>query len=1051
MKRLFIILMTMMLTTLGRSQGVKPLPSLHVEGRWLVDTHGNHVVLHGVMDTPNMYFNGWRWGSPWDGSNTGYNTTGATKCKNYFEKLFAGMEESKCTVFRLHMDPAWTNDPSDSYKYAGSEGQASDASGEADIKKFNPNRLKTYLKSVYFPLAQKAMNHGMYVVIRPPGVCPHNIQVGDYYNQYLMTVWDIFSQNDSIRKYAGQISIELANEPVNLRNADGQDDAKALHDFFQPIVDKIRANGFTGIIWVPGTGYQSNYRSYASWPIEGYNIGYAVHDYPGWYNSSDDNPGITNKRNSFHDAVPVVDTNPILISEVDWSPIKEPKEVDHYNEMGQPTYKNLGTWATASTSKWGKAYKAMLDYFGNISMTLTSTGDYFDIDTLLNKKKVVASFDGNPEACAKACMDWYADFYTKDWAHADFKNFVVSDLGNGTYRNPIIAADFPDPDVIRVDDTYYMVSSTTNCYPEATVVKSHDLVNWEYCDGRESRKIVENVAGEQSDATHQKALFDTPDGEWWTIIQEDHGVLGRMPSLQPVKWVDGSPVVGNNGEPYAIYSKPNVGSSYPRNPLPTNDNFRSYPLGMQWQWNHNPDDGAWTLFERPGWLRMKTGTVTERLTQACNILTQRIFAYTDKASLGTVCIDASHLQEGDRAGICILQEPYAMIAVEVKDGQHRIVCGEQAKTVGMTDVVYLRASVNCADGKTQFCYSLDNKTFTPLGEQTLPDSNLTTAGARFGLFCYATKEHEERGYADFDWFSTEDSYDEASYYPADFTGYNEDMLTAEKIELSVTQPEVMIGNSIILQMTATFRDGHTENVASQTLYEMVDNDCIMIQNGRLYGLKEGEAQVKAVYTDPMGHELEAQFNVRSTFFPFGAQHIKTDFFGNGTYTEKTHTFRPGQWGQMGWEYPSGIDMSDYKYLVIKLSATSSSSHLNIFTENSIWSPCYSTADFGTKTQIVVNLQTAKYTSDGNKKGQQLDTKNIRIVAFWGNGSQDIKVKDMYLTNNADYSPNGIDAVRLMPVGGDGRVYDLQGRRVNSGALEKGVYIKDGKKIMIMHN
>ena len=227
---------------------------------------------------------------------------------------------------------------------------------------------------------------------------------------------------------------------------------------------------------------------------------------------------------------------------------------------------------------------------------------------------------------------------------------------------------------------------------------------------------------------------------------------------------------------------------------------------MQWQWNHNPDDGAWTLFERPGWLRMKTGTVTERLTQACNILTQRIFAYTDKASLGTVCIDASHLQEGDQAGICILQEPYAMIAVEVKDGQHRIVCGEQAKTVGMTDVVYLRASVNCADGKTQFCYSLDNKTFTPLGEQTLPDSNLTTAGARFGLFCYATKEHEERGYADFDWFSTEDSYDEASYYPADFTGYSEDMLTAEKIELSVTQPEVMIGNSIILQMTATFRE-----------------------------------------------------------------------------------------------------------------------------------------------------------------------------------------------------------------------------------------------------
>ena len=57
------------------------------------------------------------------------------------------------------------------------------------------------------------------------------------------------------------------------------------------------------------------------------------------------------------------------------------------------------------------------------------------------------------------------------------------------------------------------------------------------------------------------------------------------------------------------------------------------------------------------------------------------------------------------------------------------------------------------------------------------------------------------------------------------------------------------------------------------------------------------------------------------------------------------------------------------------------------------------------------------------------------------------MKDIYLTNNSDYSPNSIETVRLMPVG-DGRVYDLQGRRVNSGALEKGVYIKDGKKIMI---
>ena len=100
-------------------------------------------------------------------------------------------------------------------------------------------------------------------------------------------VWFFVTKNDSILRYAGQISLELANEPVNVKNAQGQDDPRALHDFFQPIVDKIRANGFTGIIWIPGAGWQSSYADYASYPIEGYNIGYAVHDYDGWYGCED--------------------------------------------------------------------------------------------------------------------------------------------------------------------------------------------------------------------------------------------------------------------------------------------------------------------------------------------------------------------------------------------------------------------------------------------------------------------------------------------------------------------------------------------------------------------------------------------------------------------------------------------------------------------------------------------------------------------------------------------------------------------------------------------
>ncbi|MBQ8712713.1 MAG: cellulase family glycosylhydrolase [Prevotella sp.] len=424
MKRKLILVLAafLMAATVG-AQGVKPLPTLHVEGKWLVDAHGNHVVLHGVMDTPNMYFNGWRWGAPWTGVN--YDSNGVSKCLAYFEKMFTALEKCKCTIFRLHLDPAWTND--DNYNYAIAANQPAGCEGEANIRHFNPARLRTFLRTLYFPLARMAMKHGMYVVMRPPGVCPgdlnssspKNLKVGDYYQQYLLEVWDIVTKNDSIMKYPGQISLELANEPINIKTATGAASSRALHDYFQPVVNKIRDNGFTGIIWVPGTGYQSNYRDYKTFPIEGYNIGYAVHDYPGWYNSSDDNPGATNKINSFHNAVPVVDTNPIFISEVDWSPLKQPLEVDHYNEFGQPSYKNLGTWATASTSKWGKAFKAMLDKFGNISMTLTHPHDFLDLDELYNNNKVVTAFGGNPEACAQACMEWYAEYYKVDWPHSD--------------------------------------------------------------------------------------------------------------------------------------------------------------------------------------------------------------------------------------------------------------------------------------------------------------------------------------------------------------------------------------------------------------------------------------------------------------------------------------------------------------------------------------------------------------------------------------------------------------------------------------------------------
>ena len=414
------------------AQGVKPLPTLHVEGRWLVDKHGNQVVLHGVMDTPSNYFNGGRWeGSKARGWWDHYNETGRVNCLNYFEKLFAGMEQAKCNVFRLHMDPAWTNDDNitatgftknSENKTVDPNGQVVD--GEANISHFSETLYRHWLPTLYLELAKKAMNHGLYVVVRPPGVCPHDLKVGDYYNQYLMLIWDIFSQNEYVKQHAGQISIELANEPVSVKNAQNQDDPKALHDFFQPIVDKIRSNGFTGIIWVPGTGWQANYTSYAQYPITGNNIGYAVHDYNGWYGCDDKNlsasdvPAATQRKiEQFHNQVPVVSTNPVMITEIDWSPFKP--GTGHYNEHGDWVESNYGTWATGRTSVWGNITKGVYDYFGNVSMTLSGTGCLLDIDNLIKTGQASPAFDGLEEACGKACMDWYAEYYNVNWPHAD--------------------------------------------------------------------------------------------------------------------------------------------------------------------------------------------------------------------------------------------------------------------------------------------------------------------------------------------------------------------------------------------------------------------------------------------------------------------------------------------------------------------------------------------------------------------------------------------------------------------------------------------------------
>lgn len=1225
-KRFCFCAVALMLGLAGWAQGVKPLPSIHQEGKWLVDTYGNHVVLHGVMDTPSMWFNDNRWGG-------GYNATGAKNCVAYFEKILTGLEQAKCNVFRLHLDPAWTNDNSVTASgfTKNSEGKTIDpigqeVGGEADISHFNSKRLATFMESVYMPIMQKAMNHGMYVVVRPPGVCPGEIRVDGYYQKYLLEVWDYVSKQEFIKSYAGQISIELANEPVSVKNAAGNSDEKALHDFFQPIVEKIRENGFKGIIWIPGSGWQANYADYKKYPITGDNIGYAVHDYDGWYRCADKDweakdvqARTTAKISQFHNQVPVVDTNPVIVTEIDWSP-KKPGS-GHYNEHNEWVESNYGTWATGRTSVWGTITKNVYEYYGNISMTLSGTACLIDIDKLIADGTVTPAFGGLEEACGKACMDWYAEYYNQNWPHADYVCDVpASDNGDGTYTNPIVRADIPDPDVIRVGDTYYMISTTMVHFPGATILKSKDMVNWEYCanplekltedenyklqngksayakgmwacsmkynngkfyiliNGNDSRAwllsatdpegkwevkrlsrnyydpgmlfdngkvyivcginhlemceldedfnfktsktvvirdnaglegchlykkgdyyyiyatyggwpsgqvafrskdifgtyeekmLVEKNIDGKVNTIHQGALIEDTAGKWWTIMQEDLGALGRMPNLQPVTWVDEWPIVGDNGKPYKTYTKP-AGTNYHLNQMTTTDLFRNFPLDMQWEWNHLPNANGYSLFVRPGWLRLNATSTTTQLALAQNTLTQRIFANENKPTIGTVKLDVTRLAEGDRAGICVFQDPYAQVGVERKNGEYKIYWRQDTihkvdnvspkelySSVAVEDsIVYLRASFNYSSSKAKFYYSLDNKTWTAIGGETSMSFNLSVfVGARFGLFCYATNGTMGGGSADFDWFTTEDGFDEDALYQPFSRPLDEKMFTATKLTPAAASVDLKIGSLYSPRVTATFMDKHTENVSSQVTFLSESPDTVEVYNGQLRALKQGPSEITASYTDILGNTLETSFTANGTYFPFGQDDVKIimDPTKTATYTEKNHIFQPGKNGRVGWAYDKPIDISEFKYLVVKLRIVPSTNVSVVVCPNvsSVW---HISDTFKTK-QFVMDLQNATYTST-KYKDRALDLTKIASISLScdGSGTGKIYVEEIFLSNDDQYVPSGIAEVATTPQT-KVNVYTLAGQLIQKGvsrneatkSLPAGVYVIGNKKVIV---
>jgi len=274
----------------------------------------------------------------------------------------------------------------------------------------------------------------------------------------------------------------------------------------------------------------------------------------------------------------------------------------------------------------------------------------------------------------------------------------------------------------------------------------------------------EGRIGLQDLGVAQGGLIDKPDGRWYAYLFRDFGSVGRIPYLVPVKWVDGWPVLGIDGKVPGTLDLPANKSLIPG--IVHSDEFtrkKNEPLlPLVWQWNHNPDNSLWSVTERKGFIRFKTGRIDTSFLLARNTLTQRTIG---PVCTGSISLDASGMRDGDFAGLCLLQKNYGIVGVRINGSSKSIIMinagrgkPEEVQTVPLDqNVVYFKAKCDFTDKKdvADFFYSLDGKSWTSIGTQlkmsyTLPHF----MGYRFGLFNYATKE--TGGYADFDYFRIED-------------------------------------------------------------------------------------------------------------------------------------------------------------------------------------------------------------------------------------------------------------------------------------------------------
>ena len=262
----------------------------------------------------------------------------------------------------------------------------------------------------------------------------------------------------------------------------------------------------------------------------------------------------------------------------------------------------------------------------------------------------------------------------------------------------------------------------------------------------------------------QGTIVDTSDGDWYGIIFQDRGGVGRVLTLMPCRWIDGWPMLGDVQGKVPETMFPLKGDE-PETSIVKSDDFSGTKLGLHWQWNHNPIDQAWSLTERPGFMRLKTSRIVNTLYLAPNTVTQRM---TGPTCSGTVAIDLSGMKDGDCAGLAAFNGDSGVLTIK-KQGrrlflelsEQSVTLSPQDKTVEKTDEkvieriplegtrIWLRITADFrptgnggGHDLATFYYSTDGNEWIQTGGsyKMIFDYRRFFMGTKFAIFNYATKK-----------------------------------------------------------------------------------------------------------------------------------------------------------------------------------------------------------------------------------------------------------------------------------------------------------------------